>query len=385
MRKFFVLMIALILTVPSLGIAKDNEEFHKMMSVPGNYLGFQILAIEAGNDKNYIISPTSLAIALSMLSDGADEGTKAEIIEETFISDAASAKELQKSLCDSGIHIANALFARNPGHIQQEYAECIKDNYNAELFTLEGIDKYNNWVNENTHGLIKKALDSIDSETELILSNVSALDLQWEKPFEAKDTFEGDFFTDDEQVKQVQYLHQEFRPNEVKYMEKNSCQAIKLNYKDSDLYMIIASVGSVSSFWSDLVFKGIGYFDDLDYVDDTVILNVPKFDVSSDTLLKNALQEIGICRIFESDKHFEKMYSGTEDIKVDNILQKARVQMDESGTKAAAVTTILLETSSIKITEDDPIIMNADHPFVFIIADEKTNSVCFAGVIADPQ
>jgi len=68
---------------------------------------------------------------------------------------------------------------------------------------------------------------------------------------------------------------------------------------------------------------------------------------------------------------------------VDEILQKVRVQVDEQGTKAAAATALLMRYAAL-IRPEEPVEMNVDRPFVFVISDAETGSVCFAGAVENP-
>ena len=70
-------------------------------------------------------------------------------------------------------------------------------------------------------------------------------------------------------------------------------------------------------------------------------------------------------------------------MRIDEILQKVRVQLDEEGTRAAAATAAIVACMAA-LPEEEPVEMRADRPFAFVIADAETGSVCFAGVIENP-
>ena len=110
-------------------------------------------------------------------------------------------------------------------------------------------------------------------------------------------------------------------------------------------------------------------------------LALPKVDISVENSLNDALKAAGVQTAFTGNADF----SGVSDtsLQISSVIQKARLIVDEDGTKAAAVTEIAMPTSAL-ITED-PIEFRADHPFVAVIANESTGTVCFAAVIANPS
>jgi len=69
---------------------------------------------------------------------------------------------------------------------------------------------------------------------------------------------------------------------------------------------------------------------------------------------------------------------------ISEIFQKARIQVDEGGTKAAASTVIAMPMMSMPFDEKGPVQMRVDRPFVFAVADSESGAVCFAGVIENP-
>jgi serpin B len=64
---------------------------------------------------------------------------------------------------------------------------------------------------------------------------------------------------------------------------------------------------------------------------------------------------------------------------ISHIAHKAFVSVDEKGTEAAAATGIVEEIVSM------PIVLRIDHPFIFIIRDNQTGSILFAGRVLDPR
>ena len=79
---------------------------------------------------------------------------------------------------------------------------------------------------------------------------------------------------------------------------------------------------------------------------------------------------------FSSNADFSG-FSDTTPLMVDSIVHKAVVEVDEKGTKAAAATGVVLMPTSIAYGEA----LTADHPFMFMIKDNKTDAILFLGQV----
>ena len=63
------------------------------------------------------------------------------------------------------------------------------------------------------------------------------------------------------------------------------------------------------------------------------------------------------------------------------VVHKAFVDVNEQGTEAAAATGIGISVTSVRITPS----FRADHPFVFLIRDNRSGSILFLGRVVNPQ
>jgi serpin B len=159
-------------------------------------------------------------------------------------------------------------------------------------------------------------------------------------------------------------------------------QIIRLPYQTGNLEMWIAlpPEGAMFQLLEILANEGMDYLKS-DTEEREVILSLPKFDVSDDNTLAEALKLLGVEAAFADTADF----SGISDtgLCVDEILQKVRVQVDEQGTKAAAATALMMREMGLMPMEE-PVEMNVNRPFAFVISDAETGRVCFAGAIENP-
>jgi len=344
---------------------------------PGEKLGMELLSMLHVSGENTVLSPQSLALALGMAAEGAQGETLDEILTVLGVQDVS---EISADKID-GIKDANAAFVAPGLSLKTEYVEKLNERYGAEWFDMDGdvVAKVNAWVKEHTDELIEELLsEAPNADIGMILVNALAMDADWAAPFASEATTEETFHAHGGDVL-VQMMHQtEF----FDYAEKDGMQIVRLPYSTGSLEMWIAlpPEGGMFQLLEILANEGMFYLKS-DAEKREVILSLPKFDVSDDNILADALKLLGVETAFADNADFFSI-SDTP-LCVDEILQKVRVQVDEQGTKAAAATALMVKEMGL-LRPEPPVEMNVDRPFAFVISDAETGSVCFAGAIENP-
>ncbi|MBD3219427.1 MAG: hypothetical protein GF310_14240, partial [candidate division Zixibacteria bacterium] len=96
---------------------------------------------------------------------------------------------------------------------------------------------------------------------------------------------------------------------------------------------------------------------------------------------KNDLTALGMGIAFEpSNANFSRI-SSIIDLFISAVIHSTFVQVDEEGTEAAAVTVVVMETTSINPSERA---ITLDRPFFFVIHDKYTDAILFMGKIINP-
>ena len=115
--------------------------------------------------------------------------------------------------------------------------------------------------------------------------------------------------------------------------------------------------------------------------DGKVVVRLPKFELDIENNLVANLKAMGIRRAFENNAELFKIVKDTS-LKIDSAKHRAKVQVDEQGTKAAAVTEItLLETTATPNPQPvRTVYFYAERPFLFVIRDVESGVTLFAGV-----
>ncbi len=355
---------------------------------------YQRLAGDSVNaNKNLFYSPLSISACLSMARLGADGDTAGEMQKALKLS--SQPPELQEDWQGtleylnkrvSGkekLNIANALcLVKLDAHAA--YKQLLEKFFDAEIFKGD-VDAVNNWVDDKTEGMIKKLVDQLPDNTGMVLLNAIYFKGAWEKPFDEKMTREDTFNISKEQQVTVDMMMQKER---FRYAEKDDVQVLSLPYQEASLSMILVlpketdGLAAIEKSMNASVLNG--WIEDMDktYRKDVCVF-LPKFKFNTTYPLNGALKAMGIHKAFDpASADFSIMGGVKGDLYIQSVLHKAVVDVNEEGTEAAATTGIIMGVKSINPTP--PPVFRADHPFLFLIRDNATNSILFMGRVMNP-
>lgn len=166
---------------------KDDKKEEEVIAVDENYLSYKIVGNSIGdfdirflqtdnNEKNKVYSPLSIKYALAMLSEGASGETKEQI--DTILGDY----QARSYINSKNMSFANAMFIRDTykDAVNDEYINTLKTKFNASIIydPFEKPDNINNWVKENTFGLVDGLIEDT-TDLEFVLANALAIDMEW--------------------------------------------------------------------------------------------------------------------------------------------------------------------------------------------------------------
>lgn len=367
------------------------------------------VAKEKGTDKNMLISPYSIAMALGMTANGAKEETLAEMekvlggdlklsdLNESYLKillDAASRKEWKDQLS-----IANSIwYHQNPERIKvpEQFLNDTVNYYHASAYAAKDFDKpviqdINAWVSENTRGMISKILDEPKSPYDydnivMILVNALAFEADWSVKFRHDQVHPGKFTLQDGSKFETDMMY----CDESTYFESDKAVGFK-KYYDGHKYSYIAmlpnediTVGEyIASFDSEELTKFLGSATDQYEVN----ISMPKYTYDFDASLKEPLKNMGMPTAFDDSKaDFTGLDASgtTERTYISNVIHKTHIKVDETGTKAGAVTAVIMA----KATSVGPQFnknVNLNRPFLYMIYDEEAQLPIFIGTVMQPD
>lgn len=353
-------------------------------------------------EENVFFSPYSLCSALSLLNLGAGTETKEELDILMGITDAAAWNNAMRAYLetqwqdDTFVLTANSIWMREgkewAEEIEADFLNPAKDFYRSELYESDfakdpkgALERINKWASDNTEGMIPQVLNELPADTAMILMNAVYFEGKWEAPFMEEDTYEQ-IFAGTAGEKEVEMMHQY---NEYyAYVETDAIagcgiKGIALPYENSPLVMKIFipdGRGDIVSLFDALsIEEKEALLDSLDNADREKItrLTIPKFTMEQEIKGLNALlQKMGMKTAFDMDNaDFDKI---AEELYVSWVLHKAKIEVNEQGTKASAVTAIVTNDACAPM-EEEPIVFEADRPFIYVIQDTRTGMILFMG------
>ena len=339
--------------------------------------------------KNIMFSPTSLNFALGMIAEGAKGETK-EILDDYLGTNdfAAYAKEYLDKIkayntedenygYQSKVKIADAVWMDDGLTLQEKFKNTVSDSFGAEVEAVDfsaaekTCDVINSWCDKNTEGLIPKIItpDLINDNTGLCLTNSLYFESGWSgEPWNVSDTEEN--FGKIEKTKYMTCTGDQ-------YYENDKSTAFGRDYANGLSFIGILPNDEGDFTLEDLDIGGL-LKSNPEY--DEVDCKMPKLNFETSTVLNDMLSSLGLDNIFSSNADFSGI--ADQNVNVDTILQKTKLELDENGTKAAAVTAVTMECMSAAV-EKEPIIKTVEltRPFAFLIYDRSNDEILFIGKV----
>jgi serpin B len=115
-----------------------------------------------------------------------------------------------------------------------------------------------------------------------------------------------------------------------------------------------------------------------------VIVSLPKFKTAQRISLGRTLSEMGMKKAFTPTADFSGIGGDPGQLMISDVVHKAFVDVNEEGTEAAAATAVVGVKSAAVHVEPPTPVFRADHPFVFLIRDARSDSILFLGRLVDP-
>jgi serpin B len=331
----------------------------------------------AGTHENVIVSPYSAGVALSMLAEGAEGETKAEILKAVNAVDFKSLDLHADSLVK--VVSSNSIWLREGFKVKPAYTELVQNEYEAKVSTLdfsspEAVSTINNWCSEKTEGLIPDIIKELSPSDVMYLLNALYFKAPWDL-FKKELTAEGKFYGSKGQS-DVMFMNASAT---LPYVQYEGCQMVEIPYADGKYSMTIVVPGGEVDIPTLLDYLGepIYYSAKSIMKERKVALALPKFKIETTMELNKALNSMGMRKAFgEGD------FSGItrSSVAVDKVVQKCYVEVSEEGTEAAAVTSIGVRLTAMRPTET-PVVMKVDKPFFFMIKSIENDNVLFIGKV----
>lgn len=376
----------------------DNSsvDLEEVEMKPNNIENSVIVAdmiVKQNSGKNVMFSPTSLNFALGLVSEGSNDESK-ELLTKYLGTDTYGdfAKGYLSNITQynsenevygykTKLEIANALWVDDERTLKSSF-ETAADKYQAKTETLDfdkptdACDVINSWSNEKTYGLIPEIVssDTINSETEMVLTNSVYFESAWLDNWNFIE--EDDVFTlSDGNTETTQYMHN----SGGAYFENEKAIGFSSQYISGLEFIGILPKAEGDFSLEDLDIAGLLETRNHNY--DELNCKMPKLAFDTTSNLTDILSAFGMDSLFTDDATIFDI--ADKPLKISNIIQKTRLELDDKGTKAAAVTAVSMNLATSMSPPEDPVIKEVylDRPFAFLIYDSKNDEILFIGKV----
>lgn len=377
--------------------------------VAGNAaFAFDLFRLAAAGGENTLLSPYSIAAALTMTYAGARGDTAAEMrdvlhlgLSDERVHTARNELDLRIASVPApipdddrepfAIRVANSLWGQRGYPFLESFLTLLAAEYDAGMNLVDfaaaaeqARRAINAWVEDQTEGRIVDLIPEgvVTDLTRLVLVNAIWFTANWAEQFAPEDTADGPFALVDGTTVTVPVMHGSFR---LPYAEGDGYVAVRLPYAgDASMVIVLPDAGRF-----DEIVGGFGAADlaavASGEADHQVDLALPSFEFRSEFALKPALRQLGMVAAFT-----EPSLPGGADLTgmteqrelfVHEVVHQAYIAVDEEGTEAAAATAVIIGLESMP----PPATVTVDRPFLFLIEHGGTGEILFIGQVTDPS
>ena len=370
----------------------------------GNRFALDLHRQLRSQEGNLFFSPSSISTALAMTYAGAAGETEAEMaktlhfqVPNDQLHDGMRALQAFWRTPDEKkgirLNLANRLWGQESYEFLPAFLQITRDQYGAELARLDftqseqARETINTWVEDQTEKKIADLIPArvISSDTKLVLTNAVYFHGIWAEPFEKDRTKDEDFHLTAADKIKVPMMH---RWDEFRYGAIDDLQILELPYGDGSLSMIVLlpkEIDGLADLEAELTFRNLQRWTASLKHEDEVKVYLPKFKTTSQFEMSDTLKAMGMKSAFDANAADFSGMTGDRDLYISAVIHKAFVDVNEEGTEAAAATAVIMSPRSARIQEPtEPPVFRADHPFVFMIRDNRNDAILFVGRIMNP-
>lgn len=349
---------------------------------------------------NIIMSPFSVSSVMAMVTGGANGETQAQLLKGMqFPAEVDKLKTGYSALLptlhtDGNITLetANSAFIQAGLKLTESYQKELANLFATEFKSADfggaaaaAAKMINGWVEEKTRQKIKDLIkeDMLSPEVKMVLVNAIYFKGDWARQFDKKSTQEEDFFVAEGKTVKAKLMFKEEKFNTTEHLGAN---IVELPYKGDRISMYVVCPkekfglakleddisGNIEEFLHKLERKGME--------ERKVQLWLPSFKLECSIQMTDHLKQLGMPIPFSTGADFSGM-TGSRDLFLSQVFQKAFIEVNEEGSEAAAATAGIMMLRSMPLPSPE---IRLDHPFLFFLRDRLTGMVLFQGRVTDP-
>ena len=357
---------------------------------------FKTINQQAEESKSAILSPISVTYVMGMLNDGADGTTAKEITSVLGFGDGESTavNDLCKKLIEEApevdesvtLKIANLVATQNGILLEDQFKEDLYNFYLAETASLDfsspnATNTINDWCNRQTSGMIPEITDELALRNAVLaLVNAVYFKATWTRKFDTKKTKDEMFTREDGSKVKFPMMNQQVY---AEYKNTGKYSVLRLPYGNSNMWSMYILLPNEGNTVNDII-NQLSYDSwrtEYNSLKGSIVdVKVPRFKTESKYNLIPTISAMGAPTMFTNKADFTKISSNHKGLYVSSFIQKAAVEVNEEGTKAAAVTLATMSDSAAGLTPQyDNVDFHCDRPFIYLIQESSSGAIFFIG------
>jgi len=220
----------------------------------------------------------------------------------------------------------------------------------------------------------------------MVLLNAIYFNGTWSVEFDDKGTKMLNFNKKDGSSRELAMMNKE---DKLEYSSNSLFQAVKIPYGDGqyNMHVLLPENGKNSEdIIGALSAANWKTWNEEFEMHDHVVLTMPRFKFAFEMQINDVLKDLGMKKAFDSQQSDFSKISDDRDLYISSVIHKSFIDVNETGTEAAAVTSVTFTTTSIG--PGDPvqkIYFTVDKPFVFAITEKDTEAILFVGEVQNPE
>lgn len=349
-------------------------------------------------DENLLVSPLSAEMALSLTANGAKGETRREMMQLIGMTDSALSSmnryygrlmtELPERDDETTVKLANAVWVDDKFKLSEGFADSARI-FRAKVDAIDLQDPanakiLNKWAADNTENLINNIVSEkmFSPSLRMIIANALYFKGWWQTEFEPRMTTQKPFYKENGEEVPVRMMRKKAHYRYIR-PEKRNFQIACLDYKGGayEMMVVLPDKGHrVENVLNELTTGHLTEWSN-DAMSKNLQLELPSFKIQWGKSLNDCFKKMGMERAFSGKADFSDM-TDSEKLNISDISQFTYMNVDESGTEAAAVTLVSLGLTAVRPEEVYPFVV--DHPFLVFIRDKRSGAILFAGKIGDP-
>jgi len=388
MKKYILILVFL---------ANVNLLFSQQIIESNNKFSFDIYKQLKNKNENFILSPFSISSAMAMTYAGSKNNTLSQISNTLYFN--KNLKDFHKDFNNLNsfnlnkkskvqFHSANSIWIHKDLKLKADYLSINKQFYSGTTFFEDfqnNPDKsrinINSWVEKNTNKKITNLLkpSDIDESTRLVLVNALYFNGSWDKQFKEEQNTIENFQVERNKFEQKTFMN---TTTNSAYFEDKIAEIIDIYYTDTRYSLMIIipkSYKKMKKLEKKLSYEYYMQFNKQKN-NTRINLTLPKFNIETDISLNETLQGMGIKDAFNSSADFSEI-TDQEKLFISNVVHKAKIEVSENGTEAAAATAVVMRKTAFLPAQVD---VKINRPFIYLIRNTENNCIYFMGKVINP-